>query len=97
MYDLWHDEDAKDVDAEPEEVGREEGDDRQDVDEDVQERWESGKERVVLVYFRLLFMTSTIVIDSELLAPRLLPDVALVLDVADLELVVEPADTVPRK
>ena len=42
-------------------------------------------------------MTSTIVIDSELLAPRLLPDVALVLDVADLELVVEPADTVPRK
>lgn len=97
MDDLWHDEDAKDVDAEPEEVGREEGDDRQDVDEDVQERWESGKERVVLVYFRLLFMTSTIVIDSELLAPRLLPDVALVLDVADLELVVEPADTVPRK
>ena len=38
MDDLWHDEDAKDVDAEPEEVGREEGDDRQDVDEDVQER-----------------------------------------------------------
>ncbi len=70
------------MDPQAEEVGGEEADEGQDVDESVDDRREAG----VAVDFRirLRLRVAALVNDPELAAPCLLPDVALVLDVTDL-------------
>jgi hypothetical protein len=77
---LGHDENTEDMDPQPEEVGGEEADEGQDVDESVDDRREAG----MVVDFRLRLRVAAFVNDPELAAPSLLPDVALVLDVTDL-------------
>ena len=82
------------MDSHPEEVRGEEADERHDVDDGVHDRRKSG---IVGFRFRFGFRVASLVDDPVLPAPGLLPDVALVFDVADQVLVVEPAHTVPGR
>ncbi len=73
---LWHDKKTKSVDSHAKEVGREEADEGQDVDERVDHRRKSGR---VTTFRSPGFGVTSLVSYPELSAPGFLPDITLFL------------------